>query len=226
MCYSTESSLRTTLLSAACIFYLLSSGDPHFMWVAVTLVGWCSMQFAEFILWSTNPRNGCSDLNRIVTLTLIPFVLVLQLLGSLFGSLLVIPWQKSSDGRKLFFVGYCLSIILIVCIQTYYKPYKLCTTITKGGHLNWNTSNHNTDNNFYKFCFFLWGFLILFPFILYWNKKSTFILMISLFPLFGFSYGILNSDSRASIWCYYTSYTSIIAAGLLFLKQTGVYNVL
>jgi hypothetical protein len=185
------------------------------------------MQFAEFILWTTDPGNGCTELNTVITLTLIPLVLILQPLGSVLGSLYVIPWSKSSDFRKVFIVAFAILIILLVSLYHYYKPYKLCTTITPGGHLYWSTSDPRiADTLLSKISYAVWGILIILPLLLFWNK--SFILLFSLFliPLFGFSNGFLNTDSRASIWCYYTSYTSIIASIFLFLKQIGVYDIL
>lgn len=46
MCYSVESSIKTTTVSLLAIIYLLSSNIPHFNWIGITLIGWCSMQFA------------------------------------------------------------------------------------------------------------------------------------------------------------------------------------
>lgn len=227
MCYNVESSLKTTLLSLASIIYLFSSGDPHYKWVALTLVGWCLMQFAELILWTTEPRTECTNLNKVITLSLIPIVLMLQPIGSLLGSLFVTSWGKSSDFRKFFLVSYSAFIVLLVGVNHYYKPYKICTTVTSGGHLYWSTSNDTLpDTTFNKIIYFLWGALIFLPLALYWDKKFTIILSLVLLPMFGFFHGLLNTDSRASIWCYYTSYTSVIASAFLLLKQTVVYNVL
>lgn len=225
MCYSFESSLKTTAISFIAIVYLFSSNNPHFKWLAVALIGWCLMQFAELLLWLTEPRKGCTDMNKIITMTLIPFVLILQILGSLFGSLYVIPWAKSSDFRKNFIVLYS---IIVICMYGYvqlYKPEKICAIVTKRGHLDWHTKSLVSES--YRVTFFIIAFLmILLPMILFWDKSPIILFLLGLFPFFGFTYGLVYTDSPASIWCYYTSYMSIIASGLLFLKQTGMYNVL
>ena len=70
MCFSVESSLKTTSLSLFAIVYLLSSRIPHFQWIGVGLIGWCGMQFAELLLWLTEPRKGCTLWNKIITMTL------------------------------------------------------------------------------------------------------------------------------------------------------------
>jgi len=221
MCYNIESSAKTTIFSLAAIIYLLSSGDPHYKWLAITLSGWCMMQFAELILWSTDPRKGCTDLNKLITMTLIPFILIMQSLGSLFGSLYVIPWSKSSEFRKNFIKYYSLYIILLVGYFHLYNPFKICTTVTKGGHLDWSTLN-----NINMIMYFIWAVLIIIPLFMFWDKNIIILFCLIFIPSLGFLYEILNTDSRGSIWCYYTSYTSIIASGFLFLKQLGILNII
>jgi hypothetical protein len=227
MCYSVESSLRTTLMSFAAIAYLLSSQIPHYQWLAVTLSGWCLMQFAELLLWLTEPQSGCSPYNKLITLTLIPLALALQPLGSVFGSLYVMPWAKSSDFRKMFIVGFSVLIIVGVAFGQYYKPDNFCTIVTPGGHLYWHTTEYkNTYTAMSKVIYFIWGFLILLPLFLFWDRSFALIAALIFVPLIGFSYELLLTDARGSIWCYYTSYSSVIMAGFLLLKQLGVYNVL
>jgi len=151
----------------------------------------------------------------------------MQPVGSLLGSLYVIPWAKSTDFRKNFIVFYSGLIIILVSWAHYYDPYKICTNVTKGGHLFWSTVDSEEPDNLYKrVVYFLWGFLIILPLFMFWDKNFTILFALILIPLFGFSQGLFNSDSRASIWCYYTSYTSAIASGFLLLKQLGLFDVL
>ena len=130
MCYSVSSSLKTTTISLIAIVYLLSSGIPHFQWIGILLIGWCGMQFAELLLWMTKPRTQCTSWNKIITLTLIPLVLALQPLGSLWGSLYVIPWNKSTDFRKNFIIFYSILIVLAVCWSQFFNITKTCTIVT------------------------------------------------------------------------------------------------
>jgi len=226
MCYSVESSAKTTLFSFIAILYLLFSNNPYYKWIAITLIGWCMMQFAEMLLWLTEPNKGCTKINTIITLTLIPLVLVMQPLGSLLGSLFVIPWSESTEFRKNFIIYYSIFIVLSVSWAHYYNPYKLCTTVTKDGHLFWSTLNPEIQTNkWYTFCYFIWSFLIFIPLLFFWKKDFLILYCLLIFPIFGFFYGLYFTDSRASIWCYYTSYTSIIASAFLFLKQIGVYDI-
>lgn len=220
MCYSVESSLKTTLISFSAIIYLLTSNIPHFQWLGVALVGWCGMQFDELLLWLTNPRKGCTSANKIITMTLIPFTLLAQLLFPLWGSLYVFPWATLSDLRKkcmLFFTVFCTLIMYFV---HFYKPDKTCTTVSKEGHLNWVSSNYIHNNNILPY---FWGMLIILPLFFLWNKKYILLVLLCIFPAIGFQLG-KYSDAHGSIWCYYTSYTSIIASVALFLTQKNIYR--
>ena len=223
MCYSVSSSLKTTTLSLFAIIYLLSSKIPHFQWIGIILIGWCGMQFAELLLWMTKPRTTCTQWNKIITLTLIPLVLVLQPLGSLWGSLLVIPWEKSTEFRKNFIIFYSIFIVLAVSYVHFFNISKTCTIVTPQGHLHWNTTLNITKNYNYTI-YFVWLLLIIFPVWLFWKKSMFILLLLILIPSFGFIYGIYT-DGKPSIWCYYTSYTSLVAISLLLLQQTNLYKI-
>jgi hypothetical protein len=184
------------------------------------------MQFAELLLWLTDPRTGCTDWNTVITMTLIPLVLMLQPLGSLLGSLVVTPWAKSSGPRKYFLVLYSLLIVTLVGVYHFYDPYKICTTITPDGHLFWATTNHTAHKTLADtITYYLWALLIIVPLLLFWDKHMMSILLLIAIPAFGFFYGDLYTDSKGSIWCFYTSYTSVIASAFLLLKQTGIYSI-
>ena len=185
------------------------------------------MQFAEMLLWSDSPDSGCSDYNKLITLTLIPLALMLQPLGSVLGSLYVFTWAKSSDFRKMFIVLFSALIVSGVAIAQYYKPHSLCTIVTPGGHLYWHTADYkNEDSVINKTFYFAWALIIVLPLLLFWNKSFALIAALIFIPTIGFWDGLLRTDARGSIWCYYTSYSSVIMAGFLFLQQMGVYNVL
>ena len=115
MCYSLKSSLETSAMAGAAIFFLYNSNIPKFKWIACALLGWCGMQFAEALLWATNPSadsEKCSPLNKLITLTIIPLVLMGQPLGSLWGSLYITPWNKSSSIRKNVLIFYTILKLL------------------------------------------------------------------------------------------------------------------
>jgi len=222
MCYSVESSLKTTTISFLSIIYLLSSNIPHFQWLGITLIGWCSMQFDELLLWLTNPRKSCTKLNQLITMTLIPLTLMAQPLFPMWGSLYVFPWKTLSKFRKQCMIAYTIFCSSVIAFYYYYKPDKTCTTVTKQGHLNWVTSNYVRKSKVYTP---IWLIMIFLPVMILWNKKKLLLVLLSILPLIGFQTGSYT-DSQGSIWCFYTSYTSIIASIALFLKQFNIYNFL
>lgn len=222
MCYSVESSLKTTTISFLSIFYLLTSNIPHFQWLGFALIGWCGMQFDELLLWLTNPRKGCTKMNELITMTLIPFTLASQPLFALWGSLFVFPWKTLSQFRKNCMLLYTILCVAIIAFSHYYKPDKTCTTVTEKGHLYWITNNFVSKTNIFTP---IWAILIAAPLLLLWNKKYLLLLLLYILPTIGYQYGTYT-DSQGSIWCYYTSYTSIIASLALFLKQMNIYNIL
>jgi len=57
------------------------------------------------------------------------------------------------------------------------------------------------------------------------NKSYIVIAILFITPLFGFIYGMYN-EGKPSIWCYYTSYSSVLASILLFLHQTKILQLL
>jgi hypothetical protein len=223
MCYSVESSIKTTLISFISIVYLLTSSIPHFQWLGITLIGWCGMQFDELLLWLTNPRKGCTKWNKIITMTLIPLTLLSQVLCSLWGSLYVYPWKKMSNLRKNIMIGLTVICILIVLFIHFYKPDKICTLVSPQGHLKWLTKKSVSNNALFPA---IWASLILLPFLLFWRKSFLIILLLCILPTFGYQYGSKYTDTQGSIWCYYTSYTGIIACIALFLQKNNIYSII
>jgi hypothetical protein len=226
MCYSVESSAKTTLLSLVAIVVMLQSSVPHFKWIGLTLIGWCGMQFAELLLWLTNPRKSCTPMNKLITLTLIPLVLLSQPLFGLFGSFFVKPWSECNEKRKLFIVGYAIIVTILMLVYFYKNAKKYCTTVTPEGHLHWWLNKFQAENSTgYIIKYSLWLFLIFFPIFMLWNTSFKVIIAISILPLFGFFTG-LKTDSSASIWCHYTSYTALVSIVIYFLYKFKIYNIL
>jgi hypothetical protein len=225
MCYSVASSLRTSAISLIAIIYLITSGIPKFQYLGVVLIGWCAMQFAEALIWMTDPSK-CTTTNKILTLFLIPLVLMSQPLGPVWGSLYLEPWKKN----KNFIIGYTIFIILYMIAIRYILPYyfykfKSCTTITKNGHLNWFTYYHDYSKgmtNLIIFSTFFWAAIIFYPLLKFWPTQRLWPFYI--IPLIGIFIGFYT-DAPGSIWCYITSYGSISAIILLFLYKRG-YDLL
>ena len=222
MCYSIESSAKTTLYSFITIYVLLQSGVPHFQWSAMSLVGWCGMQFAELLLWLTNPRNTCTTANKVITLTLIPLVIYLQVFGTILGSFFVKPWNECNKSRKSFIMWYSIVTLVILLPYFYGNLNNVCTTVTQGGHLFWWPNSYTTT---FPYFYFIWFIMALIPVFALWNLSYNIYIIMGLFPGFGFYYG-LTTDSKASVWCYYSSFMSLIAIIFYGLYKLKVYNIL
>jgi hypothetical protein len=164
-------------------------------------------------------------MNKLITLIIIPLVLMLQPIGSMLGSLLIKPWKKSTDLRKQILVGFTLFVVAAIVMFTWYYHEKSCTIVTNQYHLHWNTFNYVPNEKSY-FVYSLWAIIIMIPIFLYWDKSWLFMAALIVLPTFGFLYGFFFSDSKASLWCFYTSYTSIIAAAALAAKQLGFGDAL
>jgi len=180
------------------------------------------MQFAELLLWLTNPRKSCTTANKIITFTLIPFILILQPLGATLGSLFVKPWAKCSNNRKLFIMIVSIFSNLVMLILFYGNITKYCTTVTPDGHLDWIVSTYRQSK---LITYFLWAIVTIVPLFLLWDISYKGVFAISILPLFAFFYG-LKTDSKASIWCHYTSFTSIVLILIYALYKFKIYNIL
>ena len=229
MCYSVESSAKTTLISLIAVIVLLQSNVTHFKWIALSLVGWCVMQFNELLLWLTNPRKECTDANKFITLVLTPLVILLQSLGTVLGSFFVKPWKECSQNRKLFIVVYSLVVTFGLLFLFFRKIEKTCTVVTKSGHLHWFLTKYipstSTDYDYnYLMIYSIWLIVTLIPFLL-WDVSYKIIIVLCIIPIVGFFYGI-KTDSAASIWCHYSSYTSIVGLIIYGLYKFNIYNIL
>lgn len=183
------------------------------------------MQFAEYLLWSEEPEKSCTERNKLITATFVPLALFLQGVAGFYGSLYVFPWKTSSDIRKGTIILFTAVAAISVYFANFYNPTKECTVVTEEGHLDWGRTEFAVMDAKSGLGYYAW-LGVLFASLLAWNRSYVFLAAFLALPLFGFLYGRYATDSQASIWCYYTSWSSIIAAGGLALKQAGIYDVL
>jgi hypothetical protein len=225
MCYSVESSAKTSLLAFISIAILFASNVPHFKWIAVMMIGWCSMQIGELLLWLTNPRKSCTTMNKVITLTLIPLILLSQPILPILGSFFVKPWSQCSKNKRMLIVGYITIVSAIFLYYFFNNPTKYCTIVTPQGHLQWFLKNSENMELEMPYGYHMWAFIVAIPAFLLWNisYKSLFILFIV--PLFGFIYG-LTTDAKDSIWCYYSSFSAIAMLVVYGLYKFKIYNIL
>jgi hypothetical protein len=225
MCYSVESSAKTSLLAFISIAVLFSSNVPHFKWIALMMTGWCSMQVAELLLWLTNPRKSCTNVNKVITLTLIPLIVVSQPILPILGSFFVKPWSKCSKNRQMLIVGYSIIVSVIFLYYFFNKPTKYCTIVTKQGHLQWFLKNSENLGLEMPYGYYIWALAVIIPAFLLWNISYKALFVVFILPIFGFIYG-LTTDAKDSIWCYYSSFSAIAMLIVYGLYKFKIYNIL
>ena len=225
MCYSVESSAKSSLLSFISIAILFASNVPHFKWIALMMCGWCLMQFVELLLWLTNPRKSCTTINKLITVTLIPLVLILQLTLVALGSFFVKSWSKCSQNRRIFIVGYCIIAAAKLLYDFFKKPTKYCTIVTKQGHLNWFVTNLEKNKLEMPKGYYLWILVIMVCGLLLWDISYKAMFVVFILPIIGFVYAS-KTDSKASIWCYYASFSAIAMLIVYALYKFKIYNIL
>ena len=225
MCYSVESSAKTTLMSVIATIILLQSNIPHFQWLGFTLIGWGGMQFAELLLWLTDPRKTCTTANKLITTILIPFILILNALCPVLGSFFVKSWSHSNENRRLFILLYSIVSTTLLIIYFYGSPDKYCTTVTKEGHLDWWVSQWSVLDFKIKrlFATTVWQLVIILPFIVLWDISYKAVVTFCILPLIGFYLGF-KTDANGSIWCHYASFTSIVSLIMYGLYKFNIYK--
>ena len=140
------------------------------------------MQFAELLLWLTNPRKECTTMNKVITL--IPFVLCLQAFLPILGSFFVKPWDKCNEGRRFFIVIYSVISILSMLVYFYGNHVKYCTTVTPEGHLNWFVSEWSVLELGIKrlFATTIWQIIIIIPFMVLWDISYKAVIAFCILP--------------------------------------------
>ena len=131
MCYSAESSGGTFLfVLCAAAFLAFGKGQPA---VALLLIVLASMQFLEWIIWSSTPV--CTPLNYAAS-SAIPVALALQP-----TLLALILWQFDAGYasphlyRGLFY--FWCGLTAVVAVYTVWYPRTSCVAPSSKGHLDW-----------------------------------------------------------------------------------------
>jgi len=225
MCYSVESSAKTSLLAFISIAVLFSSNVPHFKWIALMMTGWCSMQVAELLLWLTNPRKSCTTMNKVITLTLIPLILISQPILPIIGSFFVKPWSKCSKNRRMLIVGYSIAISAVFLYYFFSNTTKYCTIVTPQGHLQWFLKTNENSKLEMPYGYYLWFIVIVIAAFILWDISYKAVFVVGILPLIGFIYS-LTTDAKDSIWCYYSSFSSVAMLIFYGLYKFKIYNIL
>lgn len=225
MCYSIESSAKTSLLAFISIVVLFLSNVPHFQWIALILTGWCLIQVAELLLWLTNPRKSCTTMNKVITLTLVPLTLALQPILIALGSFFIKSRSTFTQNSRMLIVGCCFAVSALFLYYFFNNPTKYCTIVTKQGHLQWFLKNREYKRFEMPIGYYIWLGAISIPAFLLWDISYKALFVIYILPVISFFYG-LSTDAQDSIWCYYSSFSAIAMLIVYGLYKFKIYNIL
>lgn len=203
MCYDSETSIRTFMISAPVSLYLALYGKT----TNLRIYGWfffyvAFMQFIEFILWK-NQQYG-SKTNSVVSKIIDPY-----LVGQPLVMLLAIYFLDKNN------VNYILLFnILVFIIISFYNitdKENRYTKPGKNGNLNWDTYTDVKNNG----SIFL-GVLLFLSFMLVSkiDKSSIIVFVLGLLSL---QYHMSKSQQWGSGWCNTVNMIPVVLLGVNFL---------
>jgi len=198
MCWSFEVSIIIGTISYSVATYLWIRNYENDRWHSAILFTVSTIQFLEAIIWHMN-KNGADTTNitKIVIMFLIPLVLSLEPIASLFGA--QYSGKKISDYDKIFFV-----IIFVIMFMT------LTTNNSYPNIFVNNTIRYRKNDNF-GWHYWIFFILLMYPLIKYSENNIFYII---LYVIVGMALIFsLNKKSPGSTWCLYGN---IIAILLLF----------
>lgn len=217
MCWNQAVSLNTFLFSSFVLGMVIYNNSYtqykievlNNIWVYLFIFSVISMQLAEFFIWR-NINN--SFYNRVFT-WVADILLVLQ--PAL--SLMLIPDVKL---KTTLLSIYSILAISFTIHQIF--TFDLNTTVSKCGHLSWNTSNLNLP-----FRWLIWLFFFGFSFVYLNIFLGAFVCFLLLFIAY---YNYKNDQSVGSMWCWLVNGFAIYYAFYLlfylpFAQKTGFARV-
>ena len=159
--------------------------------------------------------------NKFITLTIIPMILIMQGLGALYGSLYVTSWHDLSIWMRSFFVVYTVVFVFMIFYSQYGNIESMCTTVTPDGHLYWNTRVQSsvlpsTDTQTILFH----SVVLALPLLILWKNKIELLYFLAI-PFLAVLYST-RTDSAGSVWCYFTSFSSVAFSLHLLAHQCGL----
>jgi hypothetical protein len=122
-------------------------------------------------------------------------------------------------------LGYCLITSIVFLYYFFENPTKYCTTVTKQGHLNWLLKSSEDPRIEMPYGYYGWIVVGIGAALLLWDISYKALGALFLIPLIGFIYS-LRTDSKSSIWCYYSSYSAVTMLIIYGLYKFKIYNIL
>jgi hypothetical protein len=208
MCWNKEVSLNTFLFSSF-VLGLIMYNNAYTPYKIVVLnnvyayiffMSFILMQLIEYFIW-INIKNPLY--NSIFT----GFATLLLIFQPIASNMLI----TNEIIRKKLLYSYLLFIIPLSIYRFNIK--NMNSSVSKLGHLQWNTLSVN--NNPYNILFTLiWFFFFLFPLF---YQKYNFGLAFGLLTLIIITYNFFNDDSVGSMWCWIVNIIMIYYAVYLLL---------
>lgn len=196
MCWSFEVSMIMGTICYAIATYLWSRNVKNDRWHAILLFTVSTIQFLEAVIWRMN-SNGTdkSNITKIVIVALIPLVLASEPVSSLYGAHYV--GNKISNFDKILYASIFMAILSAIVINNSYPNVIYDNTI----HYQQGTLGSPS----YYWIFY---FLLIYPFIKYGNPNSFYILTGAIVALALVI--ALSKKSPGSSWCLYGNIIAIL----------------
>lgn len=193
MCYSFEASVFAGLVSYISSFILLIRNQGYDRWLALFILSFSSIQWAEAALWK-NLDN--IPVNQFITGWLIPIILASEGLTALLGANLY------HDVNPYFWLLY-----IIIALSLIFHDSGSSTTKVVDGSLSWGSLPEKNNIGAY----ILFTLYLILPFYVYMEDNLNKIVMIcGIIAIL--MYSIINKNKTiGSNWCFYANTMSVYA---------------
>jgi hypothetical protein len=196
MCWSFEASLIIGTISYSIATYLWVRNVKNDRWHAILLFTVSTIQFLEAVIWRMN-KDGTdtSNVTKIVIVALIPLVLASEPMSSLYGA--HYAGNKISTFDKILYLGIFMAILSVLVINNSYPNVIYDNTI--------HYQQGELGSSSYYWIFY---FLLIYPFIKYGNPNSFYILtgvIVAIALVIA-----LSKKSPGSSWCLYGNVIAIL----------------
>lgn len=192
MCWNKDISLNTFLFSSFILCLIIYNNaytqykidDLNNVYVYIFFVSFILMQLIEYFIWVfiKNPLY-----NSIFT-GLATLLLIFQPIAT---NILI----KDTIVKKRLLYSYLLYIIPLLVYR--FNMTRINTSVSKLGHLQWNTVLNN--NGSYNILDLIWIFFFLFPLF---YERYIFGLIFGLLTLLIITYNFYNDRTVGSMWCW------------------------
>lgn len=193
MCKSFDVSLITGIFSYAISYYLYRRNIGYDRGIAIFIFAFSTIQWLEAFLWYDLSNRS---LNRIIT-ALIPIVLGLELIASLYAASLYFPISM---------IEYVVYIVAFIALNfMWWRSSHGYTSIdSQTGSLLWGNMKKSPSWSRYIFLILLiWPLLRL-------ARYSWSVLLIVIMAVITFFYSFGFGETFASNWCWIANFSSLI----------------